>query len=129
MCRHHKNLDWQKYIDDQGVDRREYELALAKCPSCFQEYLHLLQGSLEQPSPGFTEAVMAMLPAPAPWSRTIILRPLLNYIVAACLTIILIELGAFEWTQELAADSGIWTTLLERLTAIIGAVTINLGGM
>jgi len=128
MCLHHSNLDWEKYISGEVSNRDEYEQALAACPTCFDEYLYLLEGALEEPGPDFADAVMAGLPTEQR-GRSITYKPFLHYVVAACLTIILIELGAFDWTQGLTTDSEIWTAIMERLTNVIGTITTNLGGM
>lgn len=128
MCQHH-NLDWQKFIDGGEVNREEYQEALATCTKCFQEYLGLLEGVLEAPFPDFTEKVMATLPD---FRRNrYAYKPLLHYLVAACITLIFIELGAFDWigSRPLVPEVGFFFKLMEGLGGILGELKTNLGGM
>lgn len=128
MCRRHRNLDWQKYINDEVGNRDDYELALAGCVDCLHEYIHAIQQALEAPDPDFPSAVMAKIPRPGRFSS---LKPILHYAVAACLTLILVELGAFDWLAAGASelDSSILAELHTYLENVLGLIKTNLGGM
>jgi len=113
-------MDWQKYINDEVADREQYELALTACPDCLQEYVGAVEVALESPSPGFSSAVMASI---ARRERIRHLKPLLHYVVAACLTLLFIEMGAFE------NYSSIFSEFVGRLESILGLIITSLGGM
>lgn len=130
MCHIHPGLDWEKYILNEAVNRDQHELALATCEECLQEYMDLLHAVQDAPSPEFSDTVMAALPVTSR-SNYITFKPVLHYLVAASLTLALIELGAFDWvfSQDLAADSNLFAELLETLQHLLSAVKTNLGGI
>lgn len=130
MCSRH-DLDWQKYIDDQAENREEFEKALDTCPSCLQEYLDLLLPSrLADPSPGFAERVMAALPS-GPGRGYQAYKPVIHYLVAASLTLVFLELGAFDWvgTHSLQVAPGFLARLFGGLGDVIRGFITNLGGV
>lgn len=128
MCLHHRDLIWQKYIGDKVLDRDQYEQALAACPDCFHEYLNLLENVLQSPPQGFVDGVMAAIPVD---SSKAAYKPLMHYLIAASLTLIFIELGAFDWigAQQPALNSDLISELLEALGNFFGTLKSNLGGM
>lgn len=126
MCRRHRELDWQKYIDGMVQDREQYELALAECPDCFQEFIELLGSAMETPPQDFVDGVMAAIPGE---SKKPSFRPLLHYLVAACLTLVFLELGAFDWISNQQLNPEVISGLMEGLDNFFGTLISNLGGM
>jgi len=129
MCLHHKHLDWEKYINDEVPNRDDYEQALATCTYCLQEYIDLVQGDLVSPSPGFTETIMKNIPN----HRRYNYRPLVHYLVAACLTLVLFEWGAFDWiltgSQHVTLEAQLYPAFLQSIGNVWEALKTNLGGM
>lgn len=131
MCQRHNGLDWAKFINDELVDREEYELALATCESCLRDYLHLLEQDLESPSPDFTAKVMAGLESAQGkglrQGRYNSLKPLFHYLVAACLTLVFFELGVFDLIPKISEgalmETSLISTMLARLEELLGALT------
>jgi len=129
MCLHHKHLEWAKYIKGELVDRDDYEQSLATCDSCLEDYLQYLD-LLESPQPGFVDAVMAGLSgdnAIAPNARKYsTYKPLLHYLVAASLTLVLLELEVFDWIPRISdgslKDIGVIGEVLTRFEEFIGLI-------
>lgn len=128
MCQHHKNLDWKRYIDDEVDDRDQYEQALGLCPDCLQDYIQALDADLAAPSPGFTKSIMAKVLRSG---RFTALKPVLHFLVAACLTLVLLEVGAFDWmfSSSDLAESPLLSEILSYLENVFGLLKTNLGGM
>ncbi len=136
MCLLHKDLDWVKFVKDEVTDRDEYLLALESCDTCLLEYMQQLEKVLEQPSPDFADSVMqeiqgmqAKAAKPNSFSP---FKPFLHYIVAACLTLFLLEVGAFDWLLKdsllLTTEPNLFGQFLNQLGELIGTLKINLGG-
>ena len=133
-CQHHEHLDWLQYVNDSLVCRDEYDLALETCPRCLDIYVQIVQKDLEAPSPVFTDKVMAGLgklhhqqAKPGRYN----FRPVLHYLVAACLTLAFLELGVFEvipglseQSQDIHRDVDFIGEVLERMRMIIGYLKI-----
>lgn len=126
MCRRHRDLDWQKYIDDLVQDRERYEEVLAHCPDCLQEYVDRLENALEAPPRDLVHGVMAAIDA---GSKRFNHRPFLHYLVAACLTLVFLELGAFDWISSQPLRPEVISGLMEGLDNFFGTLISNLGGM
>lgn len=136
MCLRHRDLDWAKFVSDEVDDRDEYLIALETCDACLQEYTQQLETVLEAPSPDFTALAMAKIAAEkargAKKKAISRLKPFWHYIVAACLTLFLFELGAFDWLsqdfQSTMSELNLAGQLLKQLGELLSSFQINLGG-
>lgn len=126
MCQHH-DLDWQDYINDRVSNREEYEEALSSCPHCLEDYCHYLSAILESPGLGFTQQVMSRVISGNAEGRMKAYRPLIHYLVAACLTLVFLQLGVFDWigANPLTLEAG----FLSKLGSAIWIFITNLGGI
>lgn len=129
MCQRH-NLDWQRFCDDQIDNRQEYEKALRSCPECLEEYLQCAAGVMEHPSPGFVDAVMSGI-ADLAIKKPRINRQLIHYLVAACLTVVFLRLGAFDWlgSLSLSPEPGFLDKIFQGFGGALKQLISSFGGI
>jgi hypothetical protein len=106
-CPSHPQLNWAAFTNGQEKEKGDYLKALETCPNCLKLFSSFMENNLVSPPAGFVHKVMAGLPAtdlPAtgkvgrslPW-----FSPWLHYVAAACVTMVLLHLGYFDYISRL----------------------------
>lgn len=130
MCQRHSNLFWDKYVAGDISNRKDYEDALAVCPECLQDYLLVANSALAELPAGFVDSIMAKI-SKTDAARLNYNKRLVHYLVAACLTLVFLRLGAFDWlgSLTLSPEPGFLTKLLEGLSGAVRGLISNIGGV
>jgi len=107
-CPIHQHLNWVDFVNGQVNDERDYRKALETCACCLQLFVDSLEteNNLVSPSSGFVDKVMAGLPElnSAKTIRKSRYWHWINYVAAACLTIVLVHFGYFDYLLNIPEE-------------------------
>ncbi len=113
-CPIHQHLNWVDFVNGQVNDESDYQKALETCAYCLQLFVDSLENknNLFSPSSGFVDKVMAGLPElpelPELNSAKTIRKSRywhwINYVAAACLTIVLVHFGYFDYLLNIPEE-------------------------
>lgn len=105
-CPEHQHLNWADYTEGKIENEEEYRKALQTCEHCLQLFIGCLENNLESPPSGFVDRVMVGLPETSSFKekRNVWAWAWLHYATAACITVILVHFGFFDYISRLPGE-------------------------
>lgn len=106
ICQYHFYSSCADYTDGKVENEEEYRKALETCERCLQLFAACLENNLVSPPPDFVDRVMSGLPENNTFKekRIVWAWSWLHFAAAACITVILVHFGFFDYISRLPGE-------------------------